>query len=51
VYVCMYVYVYVCIYSVQKKLYNGIPNVTVWRVLQQRLHLKAYKLSIVEGVE
>jgi hypothetical protein len=28
-----------------------IPNVAVWRVLQKRLHLKAYKLSIVQGVE
>jgi hypothetical protein len=29
-----------------KKLYNGIPNVTVWRVLRKRLHLKAYELSM-----
>jgi hypothetical protein len=35
----------------QKELYNGIPNVTVWRVLRKRLHLKAYKLSIVQDVE
>jgi hypothetical protein len=34
----------------QKELYNGISNVTVWRVLRKRLHLKAYKLSI-QGVE
>jgi hypothetical protein len=34
----------------QKELYNGIPNVTVWRVLRKRLHLKAYKLSTVQGV-
>jgi len=27
---------------------TGIPNVTVWRVLRKRLHLKAYKLSIVQ---
>jgi hypothetical protein len=26
-----------------KKLYNCIPNVTVWRVLGKRLHLKAYE--------
>jgi hypothetical protein len=26
----------------QKELYNVIPNVTVWRVLRKRLHLKAY---------
>jgi hypothetical protein len=32
----------------QKQLYNGIPNVTVWRVLRKRLHLKAYKLFIVK---
>jgi hypothetical protein len=30
----------------QKELYNGIPYVTVWRVLRKRLHLEAYKLSI-----
>jgi hypothetical protein len=24
----------------QKELYNDIPNVTVWRVLWKRLHLK-----------
>jgi hypothetical protein len=35
----------------QKELYNGIPNVTVWRVLRKHLHLKAYKLSIVQGAE
>ncbi|XP_023712880.2 uncharacterized protein LOC111867343 [Cryptotermes secundus] len=27
---------------------TGIPNVTVWRVLPKRLHLKAYALSIVQ---
>jgi hypothetical protein len=32
----------------KKQLYNGIPNVTVWQVLWKRLHLKAYKLFIVE---
>jgi hypothetical protein len=35
----------------QKELYNGIPNVTVWRVLRKRLHLKAEKVSIVQGIE
>jgi hypothetical protein len=35
----------------QKELYHGIPNVTVWRVLQKLLHLKEYKLSIVQGVQ
>jgi hypothetical protein len=35
----------------QKKLYNGIPNVTVWEALGKHLHLKAYKPSIVQGVE
>jgi hypothetical protein len=34
-----------------KKFYNGIPNVTLWRVLRKRLHLKAYKISIFQGVE
>jgi hypothetical protein len=24
----------------QKEFYNGIPNVTVWRVLRKPLHLK-----------
>jgi hypothetical protein len=28
----------------QKEIYSGIPNVTVWQMLQKRLHLKAYKL-------
>jgi hypothetical protein len=27
---------------------TGIPNVSVWRVLRKRLHLKAYKLSTVQ---
>jgi hypothetical protein len=27
----------------RKELYNGIPNVTMWRVLRKFLHLKAYK--------
>jgi hypothetical protein len=31
-----------------KKRLNGIPNVTVWRVLRECIHLKAYKLSIVK---
>jgi hypothetical protein len=31
----------------QKELYNGIPNVAMWQVLQKGLHLKAYKPSIV----
>jgi hypothetical protein len=34
-----------------KELYIGIPTVTVWRVLPKRLHLKAYKLSIVQHLE
>jgi hypothetical protein len=33
------------------EFYNGIPNVSVWLVLQKRLYLKAYKLSIVENLE
>jgi hypothetical protein len=33
---------------VSKQLYNGIPNVTVWRVLRKRLHVKTHKLSIVQ---
>jgi hypothetical protein len=35
----------------QKELYNDIQNVAVWRVLGKRLHLKAYKLSIVQHLE
>jgi hypothetical protein len=27
---------------------TAIPNVTLWRVLQRRLHLQEYKLSIVQ---
>jgi hypothetical protein len=34
-----------------KELYNANPNVTVWRVLQKRLHIRAYKLSVVQGVQ
>jgi hypothetical protein len=34
----------------QKEFYDGIPNYTVWRVLRDRLHLKAYKLSIAQGI-
>jgi hypothetical protein len=36
---------------IQKELHDGISNVTVWRVSRNCLHLKAYKLSIVQGVE
>jgi hypothetical protein len=32
----------------KKKLYNGIPNVTVWQVLWENLHLKMYKVAIVQ---
>jgi hypothetical protein len=35
----------------QKELYNDIPNVAVWPVLRKRLHLKVYKISVVQGVE
>jgi hypothetical protein len=35
----------------QKALYTGIPNVTVCLVLRKHLHLKAYKLSIVQQLE
>jgi hypothetical protein len=30
---------------------TGIPNVIVWRVLRKRLHLKAYKLSVVQHLK
>jgi hypothetical protein len=33
----------------QRELCNDLPNVTVRRMLRKRLHLKQYKLSIVEG--
>jgi hypothetical protein len=32
----------------QKELYSEIPNVAVWPVLRKHLHLKVYKLSIVQ---
>jgi hypothetical protein len=32
----------------QKELQNGIPNVTLWGVLQKCLHLKVYKQFIVQ---
>jgi hypothetical protein len=35
----------------KKELYNGIPNVTLWRVLQKRLRSKAYEMSIIKGFE
>jgi hypothetical protein len=35
----------------QKELYNDIQNVAVRQMLGKGLHLKAYKLSIVPGVE
>jgi hypothetical protein len=35
----------------EKYLYSFIANVVVWRVLWKRLHLKTYKLSIVQDVE
>jgi hypothetical protein len=34
----------------QKEFYNSISNGTTRRVLRKRLHLKAYKLSIIQGV-
>jgi hypothetical protein len=37
--------------NVKKKLYKGIPNITVWRALRKRVDSKAYKLPIVQGVE
>jgi hypothetical protein len=35
----------------QKELYSGIPNVAVWPMLRKLLHLKSYKLSILQDVE
>jgi hypothetical protein len=32
----------------KKELCNSIRNVTVWRVLRERLHLKMYEVSIVQ---
>jgi hypothetical protein len=43
---CVYI-----IHGVSKEFYNGIPNITVWRVLRKRLTLKAYKLLIVQCLE
>jgi hypothetical protein len=34
--------------GVSKRALDGIPNVTVGRVLRKRLHLNAYKLPIVQ---
>jgi hypothetical protein len=33
------------------ELHNGIPNIAVWRALRKSLHLKVYKLSIIQDVE
>jgi hypothetical protein len=35
----------------KKQLYSVNPNVTVWRVLRKRSHLKAYKLYVDQSVE
>jgi hypothetical protein len=37
----------------QKELYNDVQwySISVWRVLRKRLHLKAYKLSVVQYLE
>jgi hypothetical protein len=32
----------------KKERYNGIPEFIVWQVLRKRLHLRTYKLSIVQ---
>jgi hypothetical protein len=32
----------------KKELYNGVPNITVWKLLRKRLYLGTYKLSIVQ---
>jgi hypothetical protein len=44
-------YVWLKYMMFKKELNNSIPNVTVRQVLRKRLHLKAYKLPIVQGVE
>jgi hypothetical protein len=41
----LYSWIYFNTGCLKKELYNSIPNVTVWRVLRKRWHLKAYKLS------
>jgi hypothetical protein len=47
---CSYEYSYE--YTVfQKELYDGISEVTIWRMLRKRLYLKVYKLSIVQDVQ
>jgi hypothetical protein len=39
-------YIHTHIHKVfQKELYSGVTNVTVWRVLLKRLHLRAYNLD------
>jgi hypothetical protein len=35
----------------QKELYDAIPNITVCRVLRKSLHLKAYKLFIIQHID
>jgi hypothetical protein len=35
----------------QNEPYNGIPNAAVWPVLQKRLHLREYKLSIIRHLK
>jgi hypothetical protein len=38
------------IQGVSKRALRRIPNVTVWRMLRKRLHLKTYKLSIFQTI-
>jgi hypothetical protein len=50
-------YVSICTYIqrlykvLQREIYSGIPNATVWQVLRKRLYLKAYKPSIVQHLK
>jgi hypothetical protein len=37
--------------GISEELHSDIPVVTVWRMLRKLLHVKVYKLSIVEHLE
>jgi hypothetical protein len=43
---------YIVLYRIfQKKIYNDIPNVNVWRALRKGLQLKEYKLPLFQDIE
>jgi hypothetical protein len=50
-YICISDVVNISMLSLCKVFQKDLHNATVWRVQRKRLHLKAYKLSIVQHLE